>query len=112
MNLVELGEMGLLKATLVPASASWIPDAAKALLVRLYVVRPGGLPRASFKKPTQDDADALLVLEAHGFVQWISDQRGKATLLTLTWKGEEFAQALAEIAKSQTQKPPYSAANP
>lgn len=94
---------GLLRTGRNDRRTKMLPDCVQQLLLRL-IAAGGQLP---LKLVGQEDADALLLAEAHGVVQWESDSRGHPCQLQLSWRGQERArmlltQALAEQKAGQS----------
>jgi hypothetical protein len=111
---LELDSLGILRQTKLPPSFAWLQDSDKALLVELLLAGDGGLTRAFVAKWDKASAECSMRLSARSLVDWGTDKRGKPSFLTLTWKGEDLAKLVMQVARNATRSTrpgsPFSAA--
>lgn len=104
MTSVDLDSLGLLKATQIPKNYEWLNDEDKVFMLTLMMAGTEGISRRDAYKEEKRAPDILLRLEAHGLTTWERDQRGKLSFYCLTWKGQELAELLLQIAKNKSHK--------
>ena len=98
-NLVSLG---ILKQVTIPKELEWLSDIQHHLLTTLYLVGDGGLTKGMVLKLLKKDETHLIKLDMSNYIKWEHDNKGRKSILTLTWQGEEVAKKLYEIAKNQS----------
>ncbi len=79
-------------------------DVEKSFVLDLLLAGEGGLHRRDVQKFDKKNSGVVLNLEVRSLIQWESDKTGRPTFLVLTWKGEEVAQLLMQIAKHESRK--------
>lgn len=101
---LELETLGILRQTKVPQELGWLTDAEKRCLLMVLASGEGGLHKSQLKK-ILDSATVLARLEFKDFLKWETNRNGTPSSITLTWRGEEIAQLLLQIAKNESQRP-------
>lgn len=79
-------------------------DAQKAFLLDLLFAGEEGLHKRDVTKFDKKNPEVVFTLTVRDLANWESDKLGKPTFLVLTWKGEEVAKLLFQIAKHENQK--------
>ena len=103
--LFDLDSLGILKATKVPTTLSWINDIEATLLIDLMIAGEEGITRRRLNKQGEAGTDAARRLGLRDLVKWEHDRFGKPTFLCLTWQGEEAAKTLVRVARHRQPKP-------
>lgn len=101
---LALESMGILKQTKVPPELAWMSDLEKTFVLDLYLAGEDGLHKRQVAKFEKAHPEAFLDLEVRDVVRWESDKAGKPTFVVLSWKGEEIAKLLLQIAKNSSKK--------
>jgi hypothetical protein len=99
---LELDSLGILRQTKLPPALDWLQDPDKALLIELLLAGDEGLTRAHVAKWDKTHAECSLRLSVRSLVDWGTDRRGQPSFLTLTWKGEDLAKLVMQVAKNAT----------
>ncbi len=101
---LELESLGILRQTKVPQELAWMSDAQKAFVLDLLFAGAEGMHKRDVSKFEKKNPDVIFTLTVRDLANWESDKLGKPTFLVLTWKGEEVAQLLLQIAKHENKK--------
>lgn len=101
---LELESLGILRQTKVPAELAWMTDEEKSFVLDLLFAGEGGLHKREVQKFGKQNPDALLRLEMRELTIWESDKSGRPTFLVLSWKGDEVAKLLLQIAKHESKR--------
>jgi len=101
---LELESLGILRQTKVPAELAWMTDDEKTFVLNLLMAGEGGLHKREVHKHQKKLPEVVLNLEVRDLVRWESDKSGKPMFMVLSWKGEEVAQLLLQIAKHESRR--------
>lgn len=101
---LELETLGILRQTKVPSELNWMSDAEKQLTLILLMAGEGGLHKRDVRKFEKNNPNVLLNLDMRNYVAWETDQNGRPMFMVLTWKGEEVAKQLLQVAKHESRK--------
>lgn len=101
---LELDFLGILRQTKIPPEWAWLIDVEKQFLLELLLAGEGGLHRSKVAKFEKNHPDALLNLTVRNLCEWETDRLGKPASMVLTWKGEDLARLLLQIAKNESKK--------
>lgn len=71
-------------------------------MLSLFSAGEDGIHKSAVFKLVQKDETNLIALDIHGYIEWQKDNRGRNSHLLLTWKGEDVAKELFEVAKNST----------
>lgn len=96
--LLEFDDLGVLRATQIPAKLSWVGEKHIDVLVKVLMSGEEGLPRRRTRKFDAAGADALRELELRDYVHWQRNRQGRLAFLCLTWKGEEAVRFILKVA--------------
>lgn len=99
---MELNSLGILRQTKLPSTLDWLTDADKTLLLDLLLAGEDGISKALIAKWDKAHPESSLRLSTNSLADWITDKRGKPAFLGLTWKGEEAAKMVKEVAMHAT----------
>lgn len=102
--------MGILRQTKVPQELVWMTDTEIQLLLAIYVAGDTGLHKTSIAKLVKLAPDSVFNLSVRDLVEWLTDKSGREVSLVPTWKGEEIAKILHQIARNGSIKPAYTSA--
>ena len=89
---------GLLRTGKRDVRTAHLSADVKLLLVKLYTLDGQRLSR---KQAKTEPADALLLAEAYGLVQWERDACGREGDLLLSWRGQELGELLLLQARKE-----------
>lgn len=101
---LELEYLGILRQTRVPAELAWMSDAEKQLMLMLLLAGEEGLHKRAVTRFEKKNPGVLLNVLFKDFATWQTDKAGRPMFLALTWKGEETASLLLQIAKNENRK--------
>lgn len=97
-----LVNLGILNKTKISKKYEWLTDVHKHVLITLYLSGEMGVAKASILKILKKDDSHLIALDMADYIKWEMDNRGKKSHLVLTWKGDEVAKELYEVAKNES----------
>jgi hypothetical protein len=100
---LELDSLGILRQTKVPQELSWLSDVEKSFLIEILMAGEEGVHKRRVAKVDKEGTDTIFNITIRGLAQWENDKAGRPTFLVLTWKGDEVAQLLLQIAKRESQ---------
>lgn len=101
---LALESLGILKQTKAPPELAWMTDLEKTFVLDLFLAGEEGLHKRQVAKFEKNHPEAFLDLQVRDVIRWESDKAGKPTFVVLSWKGEEIAKLLLQIAKNTSQK--------
>lgn len=101
---LELQSLGILLQTKVPRELQWMTDNEKQVVLQVFMAGESGLNKSGIKTITKKHPDSIFNLEVRGLVEWLSDKAGRPVALACTWKGDEIAKVLLQIAKNESKK--------
>ncbi|MCC5610899.1 hypothetical protein LC612_30160 [Nostoc sp. CHAB 5834] len=105
---ISLDTLGILRQVKVPAELAWMSDEEKSFLLELLFAGEEGIHKRIVTKFSKKSPDAIFNLTVRNMAEWISDKAGRPTFLTVTWKGEDAAKLLFQIAKNDNRKKPWT----
>lgn len=97
----ELAAAGVVKQAYLPKDFAWLDDGDKHVLVEMLIAGEGGLHKRVIRKLEKQFPDSFIKLEAANLIVWERDNNGRPMFLVLTWKGQEIAELLLAIARSE-----------
>ncbi len=103
---LELESLGILRQTKVPAELAWMTDDEKSFVLDLLLAGEEGVHKRVVAKFEKKHPDAVLNLTMRDLARWESDKSGRPTFLVLSWKGDEVAKLLLQIAKHESRRGP------
>lgn len=101
---LELESLGILLQTKVPPELTWMSTAEKQFMLMLLMAGEGGLHKREVQKFQKKNADAVFNLDVRGLTNWETDKAGRPMFVVLTWKGEEAAKVLLQVAKHESRR--------
>ncbi len=101
---LELESLGILRQTKLPQELSWMTDAQKQLMLQVMLCGEDGLHKREVARFNKKNEGELVTLEFKDYLRWESDKAGKPTFLVLTWKGDEVAKLLMQVARHESRK--------
>lgn len=101
----ELDELGILRQKHLPASLSWLAPHHKTLILDIALAGDDGLHKRAVDRFEKNHPGEVLYLSARGLVEWVNDKTGRPVFLVLTWRGEDVAKLLLQIARNESKKP-------
>jgi hypothetical protein len=108
---LELETLGILRQTKVPTELTWMTDAEKQFMMMLLWAGEEGLHKRDVTKFQKKHADAVFNLDVRGLTNWETDKTGRPMFVVLTWKGEEAAKVLLQVAKHESRKASFAGRN-
>jgi len=100
----ELDSLGILRQMRPPANLAWMEPHQKTLILDIAMAGGDGLHKRLVDKFEKDHPGEILYLSARGLIEWVNDKTGKPTYLALTWRGEDAAKILLQIARNESKK--------
>ena len=101
---LELESLGILRATRIPENLAWVDADTLCLLLQMLAAGEEGVHKRVVEKFRKAHEETLVRLEMSEFAQWQRDKCGREMFFALTWKGQEAATLLYNIAKNQTRR--------
>lgn len=104
MQTADLDRLGVLRQTSVPEEFDWMTDSEKRFMLTLLTAGDEGVHKRVVLKEEKLSEYLSLRLSAHGLAYWERDKNGREMFFVLTWKGEEAAKTLMQIARNVSRK--------
>lgn len=101
---LELEALGVLRQTKVPPELAWMTDEEKAFVLDVFLAGNDGMHKRDALKFDKKHPAAFIELQVRDLIRWESDKAGKPMFIVLSWKGDEVARLLFQIAKNTSKK--------
>lgn len=102
---LELESLGILRQTKVPAELAWMTEAEKNFVLSMHLSGESGMHKSAVAKLEKKHPDMVFDITVRDLAQWLTDKAGRPFALALTWKGEEIALLLHQVAKHESHRP-------
>jgi hypothetical protein len=101
---LELESLGILRQLKVPPELAWMRPLEKSFVLEMFWAGEAGLHKSTVSKLEKATPDMVFNLTVRDIAEWLTDKAGRPVALCLTWKGEEIAKLLHQIAKNESKK--------
>lgn len=101
---LELESLGILRQVKVPPELAWMRPLEKSFVLEIYWAGEAGLHKTTVAKLEKATPDMVFNLTVRDLAEWLTDKAGRPVAICLTWKGEEIAKLLHQIAKNESKK--------
>jgi hypothetical protein len=101
---LELETLGILRQTKVPAELAWMTESEKGLVLTMHLAGESGVHKTAVAKLEKASPDMVFNVTVRDLAEWLTDKAGRPVALVLTWKGEEIAKLLHQVAKHESRK--------
>jgi hypothetical protein len=96
----DLVGQGVFRKASIPKEYAHIDAEYYPFLIDLFIAGEKGITRSTVNR--RINRESIDILEMAQLVKWERDNRGNLAYLVVSWKGQEFAQALIQVARDRS----------